>query len=453
MEEDVRGIPFWEDLFAVTGAVPPWGMFKLLAEHPEIITRVPVPLTFLMVPGDKIEARLCTGTDQKLLIRRTSHSDPISFETMAHNLKSCFESRGSDGQPFVCTIYGDDWRPRFVLSEAFNLFILYLRHSCGETLSSSYGPEEQREANALFSPNICMIQAYLPLESQTRYLAVTLRSPVSTLLEVYRAQHLGKGCFTNSKDTLDSIVVQHTHGDNDFYQPLDNRVEPDAQLAVQISASVISNLRKQCNIKIQALVCEFVRDIQGDLYLVAVSRCSKPQASGMSSPLQPFRPPDARLQRILGKQPPTSKSALRRSTITSIASGASRTSLPASPQTKQSPLLEPGKRVPALGLRLNVDEEERKEGLETSKQTAGKSLKRGGFPETLSINVFPEKKEAAAEKVLSMTPEGLDIDDPHPVSKNLEQEPGALKLHGELLSDRHQALIEVHPRTRIPRAV
>ena len=439
----MKGIPFWEDLFAVTGAVPPWGMFKLLAEHPEIITRVPVPLTFLMVPGDKIEARICTGLDHKLHIRRSIHSDFITFETMAQNLKSCFESRGSDGQPFVCTVYGDDWRPHFVLSEVFNLFILYLRHSCGEMLSSSYGPEEQREANALFPRNVCMIQAYLPLESQTRYLAVTLRSPVKTLMEVYRAQHLGKGCFTNSKDTLDSIVVQHTRNDDDFYQPLSSS-EPDAQIALQMSASIISNLRKQCNIKLPALVCEYVRDVQGDIYLVAVARCSRPQMGLMSMVLQPFRPSAGRLNRIMGKQPlVSSRLSSRRSTAASAVSMSSLLLHATSPKARPSPApAATGKRV-VPQLALNVEEEERKEGLETSKQTGGRTFKRGGRPESISINVFPDQQET--EKKLSLTPDGLDIDDPHPVGKNLEQEPGPLKVHGHVLSDRHQALIEVPP--------
>ena len=67
-DEDVKGIPFWEDLYEVTGAVPPWGLFKVLAENPEIIGRVPIPLTFLLVPGDKIEARLCMGHGASLVL-------------------------------------------------------------------------------------------------------------------------------------------------------------------------------------------------------------------------------------------------------------------------------------------------------------------------------------------------------------------------------------------------
>ena len=435
----MKGVPFWDDLFAATSAVPPWGLFKVLAENPEIVTRVPIPLTFLLLPGERIEARLCTGLDHKMLIRRSTVRDLISFETMAQNLKACFDARGSDGQPFVCTIYGEDWRPCFVLSETFNLFILYLRHSSGEIISSSYGPEEQREANTIFPLNICCIQAYLPLESQTRFLAVTLRSSIKTLMEVYRAPHVGKGCFSNSKDTLDSIVPQHTRGENDVYQPRDSN-DPDAQLAVRMSASVLSNLRKQCKIRIPGIVCEFVRDIQGDLYLVAVSRCSKPHARILNTPIKPWRPSDAHLARITGHPSMTPFKTRRRSV--SVASPGSHA---ASPIVRVLAESAP-KRSLNVRLSLAVDGEERKESQHTAMQTAGP----GKFSSctaklglNLAINVNPEKKEEKLIGAPARKGVFLDLDDPHPSEKNLEMEPGGITKGGRVLSSIHEALMEV----------
>ena len=391
MEEEVRGIPFWQDLMAVTDAVPPWGVFKELAEHPETIIRVPVPLTFLLAPGDKIEARLCTGLDNKILARRSSVRDPITIDMMARNLKSVFDERGSDGQPCVCTAYGEDWRPYFVLSEVFNLFILYLCHQCG-VAATSYGPEEQREANALFPRKIACVQAYIPLESQTRYLGITLQTPVNKMTEVYRAQHLGRGCFSNRNDTLDSIITVHSRGENDFYQPISSK-DTIARAASKISASVVCQLRKQCGLKAPGLVLEFVRDVQGDVYLVGVVRCSKPQAPRLRTTIQPWRPSDSHLVHILGQGPLRPAQKHRQSANPSSVADPSSApgTQPSSPSIKQAPVASSSAVPPIANWKkaappgLSIVSEV-SEGPETALQTAGPQKER----KKISLAVNPE---------------------------------------------------------------
>jgi len=44
MDPGLKTVPFWEDLCAVTSAVPPWGLFKVLAEHPDIMVNLQVLL-------------------------------------------------------------------------------------------------------------------------------------------------------------------------------------------------------------------------------------------------------------------------------------------------------------------------------------------------------------------------------------------------------------------------
>jgi hypothetical protein len=420
MEEKAASIPFWQDLFSVTDAVPPWGLFKVLAENPEIILRTPIPLTFLLAPGDKIEARLCTGLDDKLLIRRSSLKEPITWDTMVQNLKAVFDARGSDGQPFVCTIYGEDWKPRYVLAEIFNLFILYLRYSCGETLSSSYGQEEQREAAALFPPNIACVQAYIPLQSQTRYLAVTLRTPINTLMEVYRTSHVGQGCFPNSKDTLDSIITQHPHGENDLYQPLDSS-NADAKSANRITASVLCCLRTQCHLKVLGLVCEFVRDVHGDLYLFAVSRCSKPQVKTFQAVVKPWRPSENQLVRILGAKYKTAPPSKPRK-VPSI-SDANTTPQTASQTPKQSK---------KNSLTLVVDGEECKEGSQTS------SVRQKGPRKSLAINVNVDEDEGQADEGQARCLDSVKSDGSEEVFP-FGQDPS----EGEALSKLHLNLILV----------
>ena len=43
MEIDLKDVPFWDDLFSVTTRVPPWGLFTVLAEHPDIMVKLQVP--------------------------------------------------------------------------------------------------------------------------------------------------------------------------------------------------------------------------------------------------------------------------------------------------------------------------------------------------------------------------------------------------------------------------
>lgn len=443
--DEMRGIPFWDDLFCVTGAVPPWSIFKMLAENPEIKCNVPVPLTFLIDPGTRVEARLCMGLDHKLLIRRSRVSDEITFEVMGQNLKSIFDARGSDGQPFVCTVYGDDWRPSFVLSENFNLLILHLRHSCG-LLSASYGSEEQRQAHSLFPQNIHMVQAYLPLETQTRYLAVTLRSPIKSLLEVYRAPHLGRGCFANPADSLDSIIPQRAYSKKDFYQPLDPDNDTVHHLAIRMSASLIANMRKQCKFRLPGLLCEFVRDIQGDLYLVGALRCTIPQVKVMSETIKPWRPSEKHLMRILGQPSlsPTGHPSLTRQSSLST------------PRPKQVPAKVARFRKEHAELTLVVDGEDREESLSTSMQSAGPGKQPGRKPGlNLTINPIDDKSESKHFFSISDMPEGHCWTSPKESQKAADRTPvtplskyinRTEEMYGPgkvALSKKHHALIEV----------
>jgi hypothetical protein len=448
MEEDVRGIPFWDDLSAVTGAIPPWGIFKVLAEHPQAITHVPIPLTYLLTPRDQIHARLCTGLDHKLLVRRSTVRDPISFEGMASDLKAVFDARGSDGQPFVCTAYGQDWRPYFVLSESFHIFVQYCRHMCGESLSS-YGPEEQREATMLFPSDICCIQAYIPLESQSRYLAVSLRSTIKTMVEIYRAPHLGRGCFSNTTDTLDAIVVPHSRGQNDYFQPL-GPGDNDAKIAARMSGSILSCLRKECNMRTPGLVCEFVRDVQGDLYLVSASRCSHPQVQAMSAPIKPCLVSD--LKRILGKQRASlNLSAWRRTAVFSSWKEPPESASTRSANVKtgsasaRSENYFKTKFALMANAPLTVDKEERPEAVDT--QASSSHTKKKKF--ALAIHTSDRGLAETRNDTLSDMPDKhfLDLDSPHTESKNLADETFELVKGGRVLSSAHEARLLVRKRT------
>ena len=437
MEEDVRGIPFWDDLFAVTGAIPPWGIFKVLAEHPQAGTHVPIPLTYLVTPRDQIHARLCTGLDHKLLIRRSTVRDPISFEGMASDLKAVFDARGSDAQPFVCTVYGQDWRPHFVLSESFHIFVQYCRHMCGESLSS-YGPEEQREATMLFPSDICCIQAYIPLESQSRYLAVSLRSTIKTMVEIYRAPHLGKGCFSNTTDTLDAIVAPHVHGQNDYYQPL-SPGDNDAKIAERMSGSILSCLRKECNMRTPGLVCEFVRDVQGDLYLVSASRCSHPQVEAMSAPIRPFLVSD--LKRILGKQ----RVSLNLSVSRRIAAGGSSAPTPAPESASSRSANFKANLIILNNAPIIMDKDERPEAVETPASSTNTKKKKFALTvHTSDRNLTETRPDTVSD--MSDT-DFLDLDSPHTQSKSLADETLEVMEGGCKLSSAHEARLLVRKRT------
>jgi hypothetical protein len=356
---------------------------------------------------------------------------------MASDLEAVFDARGSDGQPFVCTVFGQDWRPRFVLKESFHLFVQFCRQMCGET-QSSYGPEEQREATLLFPPGICCIQAYVPMETQSRYLAVCLRSPIKTMIEVYRAAHLGRGCFSNTTDTLDAIIAQHAHGENDYYQPLSTD-DHDCQLTRQMTGALVHCLRKSCKMKVAGLVCEFVRDVQGDLYLIGASRCSHPQVKSMSAPITPCVPSD--LERILGKQRPWHKFSIsRRSTP-----GGSSAPTPAPGPASTRQATAKNKFAALSHAPLIIDTEERPDG---KKMNLSIGVSERTRKMTLSIGVSEKTLTAVKQDALSSKSDKqfLDLDDPHTESRNLAEETSELAKGGVALSSSHHAHLLVRKR-------
>jgi len=291
-----------------------------------------------------------------------------------------------------------------------------------------------------------MVQAYLPLETQTRYLAVTLRSPIKSLLEVYRAPHLGRGCFANPADSLDSIIPQRAYSKNDFYQPLDPDNDTVHHLAIRMSASLIANMRKQCKFRLPGLLCEFVRDIQGDLYLVGALRCTIPQVKVMSETIKPWRPSEKHLMRILGQPSlsPTGHPSLTRQSSLST------------PRPKQVPAKVARFRKEHAELTLVVDGEDREESLSTSMQSAGPGKQPGRKPGlNLTINPIDDKSESKHFFSISDMPEGHCWTSPKESQKAADRTPvtplskyinRTEEMYGPgkvALSKKHHCLIEV----------
>ena len=287
------------------------------------------------------------------------------------------------------------------------------------------------------------------MESQSRYLAVSLRSTIKTMVEIYRAPHLGRGCFSNTTDTLDAIVAPHHRGQNDYYQPL-SPGDNDAKITARMSGSILSCLRKDCNMRTPGLVCEFVRDVQGDLYLVSASRCSHPQVQAMSAPIRPCLVSD--LQHILKKQraslnlsvfrrnavrgswkdPPEPASAGSANVNSGSASARSATNF----KTKFASL---------ANAPLTVDKEERPEAVETQALSTHTKKKKFALAIYTSDRSLAETRQDAVSDMADK--HFLDMDSPHTESKNLADETLELVKSGHILSSAHEARLLVRKRT------
>jgi hypothetical protein len=264
-----RELPFWEDLYKVTKSVPPWGLFSLMAERPEVPLKLPVPTTFILEPNEKLVARICTSLEGKLQIRRDSRETPVTFEMLETNMIAAYNARTSDHQPYICVLYAaDDWTPHFVSKDNFSLLTLHLRASVGQNVSS-YGREEHATATLLFPERIMCVQAYVPLQEDRRYLSVFLYSPVKTLHEVHCRAYYQQARVS----TFLYEARELTEGE--LNNPL-SRTDPLAQQMAKYTAGIISCLRRHRAISLPGFVCEYVHCVDGQLYMTSVHRVSTP---------------------------------------------------------------------------------------------------------------------------------------------------------------------------------
>ena len=284
-----KGVPFWDDLFSVTEEVPHWSMFALLARDPTSLLLLQIPVTYIFLPGDKLAARLCTSKNGRLIIRRNCRETPVTFEMMESNLIDCFNSRIGDGQPYVCTVYAKNSKPRIVTKQNFSLLCLYLRASHGSSVSATYGRDEQARASGLFPENIMCVQAYVPLEKPTRFISVFLRSPFATLSEVYKNDVQHQDLRTGNDQMLTTL--------RDVYFPL-SAEEPTVAKIRQQTSALLACIRQHHNICVTGFVGEFVCDTEGRVYFTAVIRVSAPHLPFFTGILREWHPPHVESIRI-----------------------------------------------------------------------------------------------------------------------------------------------------------
>jgi hypothetical protein len=269
-DQEHEQLPFWLDLKKVTKRVPPWGLYSLMAERPEVPLKLLIPTTFVLVPNEKVVARICTSLDGKLQIRRESRDTPVTFEMLETNMIGAYNARTSDHQPYICVVYSidDDWTPHFVTKDNFSLLTLHLRASAGQNVSS-YGREEQAAATLLFPERIACVQAYVPLQENKRFLSVFLCSPVKTLHEIHCRPYYTKAkVSTYLYDARELSAGELNH-------PL-SRDDEVAKKITKLTAGIVSCLRRHRAISLPGFVCEYVQGNDGNVYMATVLRVSSP---------------------------------------------------------------------------------------------------------------------------------------------------------------------------------
>jgi hypothetical protein len=294
-----KGVPFWDDLFYVTEEVPHWGVFALLAKNPTVPLFLQIPVTYIFLPGDKLTlatsdkltARLCTATNGRVIIRRNCRETPITFEMMESNMIDCSNTTIGPGdvQPYVCTVYARNSRPRIVTKQNFSLLCLFLRASHGLNASASYGRDEHARASGLFPANIMCVQAYVPLERPTRFISVFLKSPFATIADVYKTDIQHQDLRAKDDQMLTTL--------RDVYFPMSSDQPQVAKIRQQTSA-LLACIRQSYKVYVIGFVGEFVCDTEGRIYFTSILRVSAPNAPHFNGNLREWHPPHAESIRI-----------------------------------------------------------------------------------------------------------------------------------------------------------
>eukprot|EP00960_Hanusia_phi_P006466 185154-Hanusia_phi.AAC.5 len=97
---------------------------------------------------------------------------------------------------------------------------------------------------------------------------------------------------------LENIVKPHNAHFQDALVPLDPKKNPIAKYCIKRTSTMLGNLRSQKRLRISAIICEFVQDLQGSTYCTSVLGVAKPDAQPFFYDIKKLKMNDTPLVRI-----------------------------------------------------------------------------------------------------------------------------------------------------------